>query len=458
MRLFIGRLDKSTTEETLQTIFSRIGVVKKIEVRDGSTSGIAFVYYQDDEDAKKAIEQLNGSEVDGAMITVEEARQKPLTAGPPVRDMRYERDYRDRDRDPYGYHNQPPRYNDGPPAPQRSAKEVIVRHELRFRVHGVPQGTTWRDLKDWSRVAGEVTFANVSNSVEGPIGVIEFVSADDYAKAKEVLEEAPLQGARVTLTREVNEDGTLAPGVKLLPPSDAQRPRGQHSSSGGYDDHRGRPAAYPPPSRESRVYRESDYRPAPSGYYRDDHRGPPPDDHHPNPHHAYDDRGRAPPHYRDPPPRERERERDGYRGDDRGYADYRAAATRPRSRSRDRERAEYDRGLLDALPPRASAPAPYDSRSSGYDSRPPAYDYPPRAPPASYESSRPNYPPPERRVDAPPRDGGAAPRASYPPPARDDRDRERERERDRERLPPPSSEGLAAYPPDTAYAHERSYR
>jgi len=454
MRLFIGRLDKGTTEETLQTIFSRLGPIKKIEVREGSTSGIAFVYYQDDEDAKKAIEQLNGSEVDGAMITVEEARQKPAPAAPPARDMRYERDYRDRDRDPYGYNNQ--RYNDGPPAPQRSTKEVIVRHELRFRVHGVPQGATWRDLKDWSRVAGEVTFANVSNSVEGPIGVIEFVSADDYAKAKEVLEEAPLQGARVTLTKEVNEDGTLAPGVKLLPPSDAQRPRGHYSSSGGFDDQRGRAGAYPPREREreSRVYRESDYRPAPGGYYRDDHRGPPVDDHPPpSSHHAYDDRGRAP-LYRDAPPRERERERDGYRGDDRGYSDYRSAAVRPRSRSRDRERADYD-----ALPPRAPPPASYDSRPSGYDSRPPAstydsrppaYDYPPRAPvPAAYESSRSSYPP-ERRYDAPPARDAPPPRASYPPPGRDDRERERERER----LPPPS-EGPSAYP-DPAY--ERAYR
>lgn len=77
-KLFVGSLPFSTTSEELREIFAKIGKIVDANVvmdkMTGRSRGFAFVEYETDDDAKKAIDQLNGTEVGGRKIFVSEAR------------------------------------------------------------------------------------------------------------------------------------------------------------------------------------------------------------------------------------------------------------------------------------------------------------------------------------------------------------------------------------------------
>jgi RNA recognition motif-containing protein len=85
MKLYVGNLSFSTTEETLQAEFGAHGQVEEVAVitdRDtGRPRGFAFVSMNNDNEARAAIEALNGAELDGRTITVNEARPKSNSGG-----------------------------------------------------------------------------------------------------------------------------------------------------------------------------------------------------------------------------------------------------------------------------------------------------------------------------------------------------------------------------------------
>ncbi len=80
MRLFVGNLPWSIDTDGLREVFSQFGEVKDskvIEDREtGRSRGFGFVEL-DDAGAKKAIEEMNGTEVDGREIVVNEAQERP---------------------------------------------------------------------------------------------------------------------------------------------------------------------------------------------------------------------------------------------------------------------------------------------------------------------------------------------------------------------------------------------
>jgi RNA recognition motif-containing protein len=85
-KLYVGNLSFSTTEASLGDFFAQagsVGSVKLITDRDtGRSRGFAFVEMSSDEEAEKAIQDLNGKELDGRAITVSEARpQAPRSGG-----------------------------------------------------------------------------------------------------------------------------------------------------------------------------------------------------------------------------------------------------------------------------------------------------------------------------------------------------------------------------------------
>jgi RNA recognition motif-containing protein len=85
MKLYVGNLSFSTTEEALQNEFAAHGKVEEVAVisdRDtGRPRGFAFITMSNDSEARAAIESLNGVELDGRTITVNEARPKANTGG-----------------------------------------------------------------------------------------------------------------------------------------------------------------------------------------------------------------------------------------------------------------------------------------------------------------------------------------------------------------------------------------
>jgi cold-inducible RNA-binding protein len=79
--IFVGNLNYSTTQEDLQTTFAQFGNVERVNVvtdRDsGQPRGFAFVEMTDANEARNAISQLNGTELHGRAMNVNEARPKP---------------------------------------------------------------------------------------------------------------------------------------------------------------------------------------------------------------------------------------------------------------------------------------------------------------------------------------------------------------------------------------------
>ncbi len=91
MNIYVGNLSYGLDDNDVQQLFSEYGTVssaKIIQDRDTDRSkGFGFVDMPSDEEAQKAIEGLNGQEVDGRNLTVNEAR--PREERPPRRDNKW---------------------------------------------------------------------------------------------------------------------------------------------------------------------------------------------------------------------------------------------------------------------------------------------------------------------------------------------------------------------------------
>lgn len=78
--LFIGSLAYATTDDSLRAFFEQVGPVASARVitdRDtGRSKGFGFVEFENDDDNQKAIDQLDGKELDGRTISVGMARPK----------------------------------------------------------------------------------------------------------------------------------------------------------------------------------------------------------------------------------------------------------------------------------------------------------------------------------------------------------------------------------------------
>lgn len=83
-RIYVGNLSYKTTENDLASLFEQVGQVDSVNIitdRDtGRSKGFGFVEMGSD-DAEKAIAQLNGAEVDGRSLTVNEARPREERSG-----------------------------------------------------------------------------------------------------------------------------------------------------------------------------------------------------------------------------------------------------------------------------------------------------------------------------------------------------------------------------------------
>uniref|UniRef100_A0A3P8NE49 RRM domain-containing protein n=1 Tax=Astatotilapia calliptera TaxID=8154 RepID=A0A3P8NE49_ASTCA len=76
-KLFIGGLSFETNEDSLAAAFGKYGTIEKVDViRDketGRSRGFGFVKYDNAEDAKDALDAMNGKTLDGRAIRVDEA-------------------------------------------------------------------------------------------------------------------------------------------------------------------------------------------------------------------------------------------------------------------------------------------------------------------------------------------------------------------------------------------------
>lgn len=83
-KLYVGNLPWSTSEEELRQMFTEMGSVESVALitdrETGRSRGFGFVEL-DDEGAQKAISELNGKDMGGRALRVNEAQDKPRRTG-----------------------------------------------------------------------------------------------------------------------------------------------------------------------------------------------------------------------------------------------------------------------------------------------------------------------------------------------------------------------------------------
>ncbi|MDD2246076.1 MAG: RNA-binding protein [Proteiniphilum sp.] len=81
MNIYVSNLSYDTTTESLQELFAEYGEISSANIiRDrisGQSRGFGFVEMPNDDNAQKAIDELNNSDFEGKTITVNKARPRP---------------------------------------------------------------------------------------------------------------------------------------------------------------------------------------------------------------------------------------------------------------------------------------------------------------------------------------------------------------------------------------------
>jgi len=84
-KLYVGGLSWGTNDHDLKAAFEQFGEVSESKVitdRDtGRSRGFGFVTYEEGGDADKAIQEMDGTELDGRSLKVNEAQDRPRTGG-----------------------------------------------------------------------------------------------------------------------------------------------------------------------------------------------------------------------------------------------------------------------------------------------------------------------------------------------------------------------------------------
>jgi RNA recognition motif-containing protein len=92
MNIFVAKLSANTTSEDLRTLFSEYGEVTSANViidrLTGRSKRYGFVEMKNDEEASKAIEELNECEYDNSQIVVKKARPANEGPRPPRREFK----------------------------------------------------------------------------------------------------------------------------------------------------------------------------------------------------------------------------------------------------------------------------------------------------------------------------------------------------------------------------------
>jgi RNA recognition motif-containing protein len=84
-KLYVGNMSFKTTESDLRATFGQFGSVTDVYIANdretGRPRGFAFVTFSTDTESKLAVEKMNGADLDGRQLTVNEARPKEEMGG-----------------------------------------------------------------------------------------------------------------------------------------------------------------------------------------------------------------------------------------------------------------------------------------------------------------------------------------------------------------------------------------
>ena len=138
-----------------------------------SQGNYGFAEFDDLRDAQDAVKDLDGCKLLGTRIRVEHSRESKYSGG--------RRGGRS-----------PPRRKGNPPGKRTGFKLIVENLSSR---------TSWQDLKDYMRQAGEVMYTNTHNIRSGE-GLVEFGSRSDMEWALDKLDNTELDGRKIRLIEE----------------------------------------------------------------------------------------------------------------------------------------------------------------------------------------------------------------------------------------------------------------
>ncbi|KAH7312238.1 hypothetical protein B0I35DRAFT_436478 [Stachybotrys elegans] len=217
-RLYLGNLPRNATKAEVEAHFANHGTGEITEVK--VMNGFGFIEYKDPMDARDVVP--DGTEFMGERLTVQFARGSRHREG--------------------GFGNQ----ERAPPRPRRTPH--------RMQITGLPNDTSWQDLKDFARQSSlDVVYSETGRDSNGR-GFVEFETAADLKTAVEKLDGLEFKGNRVQCFPDPD-----------MPPRDRARSRspGRRAYGGA-----------PPPRRDGYGYRDR----SPRREYFDDrtrYRSPP---------------------------------------------------------------------------------------------------------------------------------------------------------------------------------------
>lgn len=83
--IYVGNLSYSTSEPEIEQMFAEFGPIDSVKIvtdrQTGRSKGFGFVEMTNEEDADKAIAELNGKDIGGRALTVNEARPRENRGG-----------------------------------------------------------------------------------------------------------------------------------------------------------------------------------------------------------------------------------------------------------------------------------------------------------------------------------------------------------------------------------------
>ncbi|KZV96200.1 hypothetical protein EXIGLDRAFT_609505 [Exidia glandulosa HHB12029] len=170
-RLYLGRLPTDARSEDVEKFFEGYGRIVDCRVM----TGFGFVEFESSKDAEEVVQTFNGKQFQGAPILVEFAKDNRPRREP----------YDDRGGGGYGG-------GGGGAYPPRARRPPGVR----LVVTGISRDTSWQDLKDFGREAGNISFADIDRDVPGQ-GVLEYLNREDAEYAVKILDNKDLRGQSV---------------------------------------------------------------------------------------------------------------------------------------------------------------------------------------------------------------------------------------------------------------------
>lgn len=85
MNIYVGNLSYDVNDRELERAFAAFGTIKSVKIvsdmATGRSRGFGFVEFESREDGERAIAELNGKELGGRALVVNEARPKPARSG-----------------------------------------------------------------------------------------------------------------------------------------------------------------------------------------------------------------------------------------------------------------------------------------------------------------------------------------------------------------------------------------